>query len=56
MDENLTWRDHFHSVENKLAKNIEILYQGKHYDDENCLKQIYFADIHAYLNYANVGF
>ena len=22
--------------------------------NENCLKQIYFADIHTYLNYANI--
>ena len=29
IDENLTWRDHIHTVENKIAKNIEPLYQGK---------------------------
>ena len=62
MDENLTWRDHIHTVENKM----ELKYQGKHYLDENSLKQIYFAYIkevagsnllayiHAYLNYANM--
>ena len=43
IDGNLTWRDNIHAVENKIAKNIELLYQGKHYLDENCLKQIYFA-------------
>ena len=55
IDENLTWRDHIHTVENKIAKNIGLLYQGKHYLDDNCLKQIYFAYIHAYLNYANIA-
>ena len=55
IDENLTWRDHIHTVENKIAKNIGFLYQGKHYLDENCLKQIYFAYIHAYLHYANIA-
>ena len=30
IDENLTWRDHIHTVENKIAKNIGLLYQGKH--------------------------
>ena len=40
IDENLTWRDHIHTVENKIAKNIGLLYQGKHYLDDNCLKQI----------------
>ena len=28
---------------------------GKYYLDENCLKKIYFAYIHAYLNYANIA-
>ena len=55
IDENLTWRDHVHTVENKIAKNIGLLYQGKHYLDDNCLKQIYFAYTHAYLNYANIA-
>ena len=54
-DENLTWRDHIHTVENKIAKNIGLLYQGKHYLSDNCLKQIYFAYINAYLNYANIA-
>ena len=53
IDGNLTWRDHIHTVENKIAKNIGLLYQGKHYLDDNCLKQIYY--IHAYLNYANIA-
>ena len=57
IDENLTWRNHIHTVENKIAKNIGLLYQRKHYLDleDNCLKQIYFAYIHVYLNYANVA-
>ena len=54
IDENLTWMDHIHTAENKIAKNIGLLYQGKHYLDENCLRQIYFAYIHAYLNYASL--
>ena len=53
IDENLTWMDHIHTFENKIARNIGLLYQGKHYLDENYLKQIYFAYTHAYLNYAN---
>ena len=43
IDENLTWRDHIDTVENKIAKNIGPLYQGTHYFDGNCFKQIYFA-------------
>ena len=55
IDENLTWRDHIHTVESKVAKNIGLLYPEKHYLDDKCLKQIYFTYIHAYLNYANIA-
>ena len=48
-------RDHIHTPENKISKNIGLLYQRKHYHDDNCLKQVYFAYIHAYLNYANTA-
>ena len=54
IDENLTWRDHIDTVDNKIAKNIGLLYQGKHSFDDNYLKQIYFACMHVYLNYANI--
>ena len=39
----------------KLQKILASYNQGKHYLDDNCLKQIYFAYIHAYLNYANIA-
>ena len=54
IDENLTWRNHIQTIENKIAKNVGLLYQGKYYLDENCLKQSYFVYIHAYLNYVNI--
>ena len=52
---NLTWKGHIHTIENKIAKNIGLLYQGKHYLDDKCLKQIYFAHIHTYLNYVTIA-
>ena len=55
MNENLTWMGHNYTVENKISKNIELLYQGRHCLDQNCLKQIYFAYIHAYLNNASIA-
>ena len=55
IDGNLTWRDHVHTVKNKIAKNIELLYQRKHYLDDKFLKQIYFSNIHTYLIYANIA-
>ena len=55
MDENLTWKNHIHAVENKIAKSIGLLYQGKHYLDDKCIKQIYFTYVHVYFNYANIA-
>ena len=43
------------TVENKIATFIGHFYQRKHYLVENCLRQIYFAYIHAYLDYANIA-
>ena len=54
INENLTWRDYIQTTENGVAKNIGLLYQRKHYFNENSLKQIYFAYIHTYQNYANI--
>ena len=29
IDENISWRDHVKTVENKLSKNVGLLYQAK---------------------------
>ena len=50
----LKWKDHIHTVESKIAKNLGFLYQEKHFLDEHCFKQICFTYAHAYLNYANI--
>ena len=55
IDENISWRDHIKTVENKLSKNIGLLYQAKQFLDENSLKTLYFSYIHSYLNYANIA-
>ena len=41
--------------ENKIAKNIGLLYKAKQYLDKKCLKSLYFSYIHPYLNYANIA-
>ena len=53
IDENITWKDHIHTIEKKIAKNLEFLYQAKHILDNEPLKTIYFSDVHLYLIYAN---
>ena len=42
IDENITWEDHIHTIEKKLAKNLGLLYQAKHILDNESLKTIYF--------------
>ena len=38
LDENLTWKDHIKTVENKLAKNVGFLYRAKQFLDGTYLK------------------
>ena len=55
LDEHLSWKDHIKIVENKLAKNIALLYRVNQYLNESSLKTVYFSYIHSYLNYANIS-
>jgi len=55
LDENVTWREHISVIENKVSKNIGILYKAKEFLNQSCLKYIYFSFIHCYLNYANIA-
>ena len=55
IDENLTWKNHISTLENKISKNIGMLYKAKFLLNEKCLKHIYFAFIHSYLNYGNIA-
>ena len=54
MDENLTWKNHIEVVENKISKNIGVLYRASHLLDFKSLLKIYFSFIHIYISYANV--
>ena len=55
LDENITWKDHIKTVENKISKNIGLLYRAKQFLDTNSIKSLYFSYIHSYLNYANIA-
>ena len=55
LDEHANWQEHIRTVENKIAKNIGLLYRAKYLLNELSLKCIYFAYIHSYLNYANIA-
>ena len=55
IDENLTWNDHIHILQNKLSKNIGLLYRAKPYFDKNTMTTLYFSFFHSYLNYGNIA-
>ena len=49
-DKHISWTDHVRTVENKIAKNIGLLYRVSQFLDEDSLKTAYFLYIRAYLN------
>ena len=55
LEEHISWIDHVRTVENKIAKNIGLLYRVSQFLDEDSLKTVYFSYIHSYLNYANIA-
>ena len=55
LDEHISWFDHVRTVENKIAKNIGLLYRVSQFLNEDSLKTVYFLYIHSYLNYANIA-
>ena len=55
LDQHLTWKEHIKRTENKIAKNIGILYKARLYLDKRSLLCLYYSYIHSYLNYANTA-
>ena len=55
LDENLTWKDHIRYLENKIAKNKDLLFRSKLYLTKKCLLSLYYSYIHAYISYTNIA-
>ena len=55
IDENLNWKCHTDLLLNKISKNVGILYKASKLLNFKCLKNIYFALTHSYINYANIA-
>ena len=54
LDDHISWTDHERAVENKIVKNIGLLYRVSQFLHEDCLKTVYFSYILSYLNYSNI--
>ena len=55
VDENLTWNNHIQILENKLSKNIVLLYMAKLYRDKITMTTLYFLFFHSYLSYGKIA-
>ena len=53
LDENLSWKEHIKYNENKIDKNLGLLYKAKHYLKKRLV--LYYSFIHTYINYGNIA-
>ena len=55
LDENLNWKEHIKYTENKIAKNLGLLYKARPFLERNALLALYYSYIQTYINYANIA-
>ena len=55
LDEHSTWKKHIQLIENKVSKNVGVLYKASKLIHSKCLRSIYFSFINSYINYANIA-
>ena len=55
LDENLIWKDQMRYLENKIAKDIGLLFGSKPYLTKKCLVSLYYSYVHTYKSYANIA-
>ena len=55
MDENLSWINHINTLENKLSKNLGLLYKAKPFLNAKAMKIFCFSFFHSYLSYGNIA-
>ena len=55
LDENLNWIEHIKYTENKIAKNLGLLYKARPFLERNVLLALYYSYIQTYINYANIA-
>ena len=54
LDENLNWKEHIKYIENKIAKNLGLLYKTRPFLDRIVLLAVYYLYIQTYINHANI--
>ena len=51
----LNWKGHIKHIENKIAKNLGLLYKARPFLERNALLALYYSYIQTYINYANIA-
>ena len=49
-DENLSWKTHIKYIENKISKNIGILFKARPFLNKKSLLSLYYSYIHSHIN------
>ena len=55
IDENINWTHHITLTENKLAKQLGLLYKAQPFLNRKSMINLYFSFIHTYINYGNIA-
>ena len=55
MDEHLIWIDDINTLENRLSKNLGLLYKAKPFLNAKAMKSLYFSLFHSYLTHRNIA-
>ena len=50
VNKHLNWTDHINILENKLSKNLGLLYKSKHFLNANGMRSLYHSFFHIYLH------
>ena len=51
----MNWKKHIKCTENKIAKNLGLLYKARPFLERNALLALYYSYIQTYMNYANIA-
>ena len=54
VDENLSWKEHIHSVTNKISRSLGIIRRIRGLVHQACLVTLYYSLIYPYLIYCNI--
>ena len=55
LDENLNWKERTKHTENKISKNLGLLYKVRPFLERNALLALYYSYMQTYKNYANIA-